>query len=424
MSVSEFDYIIVGGGLTGRVVASHLKQSSPSSQVLLLEAGVDPVPHTVHSGEALGGGTTINFGGWSRGDAADYDLWAKTVGDKGWAFFDREADDQEHGFEGPVRVTSVSASDPSRRYPLQEPLKDVWAEVGEQFNPASGTGQLSGVVEFLETWQGGERQAAYQAYSLDGVKVITGATAHNVGRNLIDHFALYQLWKLRDLERGLALGSPKLVHPVISTLGLPPAVQKDKMRFGPDMDESILTPAGPVVETITLYVPIGLPADGSLITTGTMLLAATSRGTVSIKSLSPIENLLIDSNYYDTETDKAVLTYGARRTAKVMLDTAAMGTYIECEVPPPGLSSSTSQSSDEEFDARIRATGLAHHHPSGTAAMRKVVDADLRVFGVRSLRVVDASILPVSIGGHPQATLYAAAEQAADIISQADSIKM
>ncbi|RDW93968.1 GMC family oxidoreductase [Aspergillus mulundensis] len=545
MATPEFDYIIVGGGLTGCVVASRLKQRNPSLDILLLEAGVDASNnpdvktypplfsllgsdldwayattaqphtadrvHTVHAGKALGGGTTINFGGWSRGDSTDYDLWAETVGDQRWgyegllpyfcrseSFFDRGADHREHGFEGPVRVTSVSARDPDRQYPLREPIRDAWLEIGEQFNSSPGTGRSSGVVEFLETWQGGERQAAYQAYSLDGVHCITGATVHKVevtgpertasavlladgrrfasrrevilaagalrtpqllmlsgigpaevlaehgialivespevGKNLIDHFALYQLYKLREPDRGLALGSPKLTHPAL-TQGFPvdwavnqqvpktilePAVQKDKERFGPNTDESVLIPGRPLVETLILYTPIGMPADGTLIMTSTMLLSATSRGTVSISSASPTAPPEINSNYYDTETDRAVLIYGARRTARALLGTSALKEYVEAEVPPPGMPALTPNSSDKEFDARIRATGMAHHHPAGTAAMGKVVDSEMRVMGVENLRVVDASVLPVGIGGHPQATLYAVAEQAAEIILQAN----
>jgi choline dehydrogenase-like flavoprotein len=60
-------------------------------------------------------------------------------------------------------------------------------------------------------------------------------------------------------------------------------------------------------------------------------------------------------------------------------------------------------------------------HPVGTCAMMPegkggCVDAELRVYGVRGLRVVDASVMPLIVGTALQATVYAVAEKAADII--------
>lgn len=45
-----------------------------------------------------------------------------------------------------------------------------------------------------------------------------------------------------------------------------------------------------------------------------------------------------------------------------------------------------------------------------------VVDAELRVYGTANVRVVDGSVLPLQVSGHPTATLYAMSERAADII--------
>lgn len=48
--------------------------------------------------------------------------------------------------------------------------------------------------------------------------------------------------------------------------------------------------------------------------------------------------------------------------------------------------------------------------------MGKVVDSDLKVLGIRGLRIIDASVIPVPIAAHYQACVYALGEKAADII--------
>ncbi|KAL8958627.1 MAG: hypothetical protein Q9183_005799 [Haloplaca sp. 2 TL-2023] len=92
---------------------------------------------------------------------------------------------------------------------------------------------------------------------------------------------------------------------------------------------------------------------------------------------------------------------------------------MSCVAPTSSHEKLHPASSDAEIEARIRATGLAHYHTTGTCALGSVVDEQLHVKGVENLRVCDASVLPTPVGGHPQATLYGVAEKAAEMILQA-----
>jgi choline dehydrogenase len=85
----------------------------------------------------------------------------------------------------------------------------------------------------------------------------------------------------------------------------------------------------------------------------------------------------------------------------------------------PGYSCQTK----ETVEAWCKATLNTSDHPLGSCSMLPkheggVVDAKLKVYGVENLRVVDASIFPMTIRSNPVTTVYAVAEKAADIIKE------
>ncbi|KAL8861989.1 MAG: hypothetical protein Q9178_001444 [Gyalolechia marmorata] len=544
------DYVVVGGGLTGCVLASRLKKSEPSLVIIVLEAGPDPEnnhdvtspmggfalqgstidwqyptkpdkgthnrTHTLTAGSTLGGGTILNYGGWSRGDAPDYDTWSRLTGYNDWDYEhllpylqgcerlyapDEPYSENSHrGFSGPMKITSVGASSPRRRYPLGEPLYAAWRELGLKKAAYDSTGRSQGLSEWFETWDNGQRQSAQKAYPLDGVQVLTstpvskllfgkenglssthlprvtgvllqdGQKVHarrevllcagalrsptilmtsgiglksmlkekripvvqeldGVGANMIDHFALFQLFKLRPSNKGLALGHPDLSDPAF-LLGLPTdyvvneGLPRSLLEQALDEDgitgierDALLQPGRCFLEYLVLYHPLSapVPADGTYVSTSVMLTLPSSRGHLTLSD-GPGTLPDIHPGYFTTALDRIVLIHGVRRMLQLMLNTEALQPYVEAEVPPPGFSPLDINSPDADIEARIRATGTAHYHTTGTCALGSVVDADLRVQGVEGVRLCDATVLPSPVGGHPQATLYGLAEKAVEII--------
>lgn len=91
----------------------------------------------------------------------------------------------------------------------------------------------------------------------------------------------------------------------------------------------------------------------------------------------------------------------------------------------PPAPSSENGDTDEDFSDWVRDTTITDWHPVGTCAMggsggkaNGVVDSRLRVYGVKGLRVVDASIMPLQISAHLQATVYAIGEKGASMIME------
>ncbi|KAJ7692901.1 alcohol oxidase [Mycena rosella] len=142
---------------------------------------------------------------------------------------------------------------------------------------------------------------------------------------------------------------------------------------------------------------------------------AFARGTVHIASPDPLAAPSIDPCVLDNALDIDLLVQ-AIKFSRRLAATADLRTAITHEVLP-----GAAVESDSDLVAYVRKTVSTVFHPIGTAAMLPrseggVVDSALRVYGTANLRVIDASIIPIHLSAHIQATVYAIAEKGVDIV--------
>ncbi len=141
-----------------------------------------------------------------------------------------------------------------------------------------------------------------------------------------------------------------------------------------------------------------------------------SRGRVELVSADPKKPVRIRQNFLATDNDRKTLRAGLR-IARDICRQAPMQAFAEREIAP-GIGATT----DADLDAHIGANSITVHHPLGTCKMgvasdpMAVVDAELRVFGIEGLRVVDGSAMPDLVGGNINAPIIMIAERAADLI--------
>jgi choline dehydrogenase len=139
-----------------------------------------------------------------------------------------------------------------------------------------------------------------------------------------------------------------------------------------------------------------------------------SRGYIAIKSADPLVAPIIQPNYLEAEEDRRAMREGTK-IARELFAQAAFDPYRGPELMP-----GAHVRSDEQIDAWLRKTAETIYHPVGSAKMGKdsqsVVDAQLKVYGVEGLRVVDASIMPTLVSGNTNAPTMMIAEKAADMI--------
>jgi len=473
--VTTFDYVIVGAGSAGCVLANRL--SARDATVALVEAGGPDKRQEIHIPAAfsklfkgpcdwayyteeqphldnrklywprckvLGGSSSMNAMIYTRGDAHDFDSWNAD----GWRWadvapiFDRTLLDVSALrtvnplSEAFVRACGESGIDDAMLFDVTQrngkrcstAVAYLKPDLGRK-NLAVHTHTQTTRVLFdgtravgIEAVRNGERIVlrAEKEVILSGgainspqLLMLSGvgpagdvADVPGVGQNLQDHLVtgvmhactqpvtlagaetLANLFRYLFFKRGMLTSNVAEAGAFVRVRGDAPAADVE-LIFGP-----------------TYYMSHGFQnPKGHGFTVGAILLHPKSRGAIRLNSSDPLAPPAIDPNYLDDPDDLEVLKEGLQLCHRVA-NSAAFDAYRGAEVWPGG----------QELEPFIRATAETLYHPVGTCAIGSVVDDRLRVHGVEALRVVDASVMPSIVTGHPNAAVVMIAEKAAELI--------
>jgi len=156
-----------------------------------------------------------------------------------------------------------------------------------------------------------------------------------------------------------------------------------------------------------------------------MILKPKSRGWVRLKSKNPLAWPIMYGNYFNDSTDLATIVEGIKFSIELSKATAFQKFNSTLHDIPLPECAHFYFNSEDYWRCAVRQLTTTLHHQCGTAKMgpatdpEAVVDHELKVHGIKSLRVVDASIIPRIPAAHTNAVCFMIGEKAADMIKLA-----
>jgi choline dehydrogenase len=436
----------------------------------------------MNMGKVLGGGSSINVMAWMRGHRTDWDFFAAEAGDPAWSYdsilsvyrriedWRGAPDPARRGVGGPLFVQPVR--DP---HPIVSATVEAARSVGIPIFDSPNGRMMEGaggcaVMDVLI--RNGRRQSVFRAYTFPymdrpnltvltqtQVLKVTFEGSRATGVELIQAGRRFHIGAEREVVLSLgAINTPKvLMHsgvgdqsalrafgiPLIQHLpgvgqnfqdhaGIgcvwehpdfpPPRNNAAEVTFFWKSDSSLETPdlqtcqgeiPIPSIETAAQFAP---PAKSWTMLAG--VVRPKSRGRVCLSGPDPDDPVRIEANLLSHPDDIRAARAGVELCREVG-NSRALRSFARREVMPGNLKGL-------ELHTFIRNGAISYWHQSGTAAMGRdamsVVDGELRVFGLKNLRIADASIMPRVTTGNTMAACVVVGERAAELLKIAHRI--